>query len=75
VLEYEDVVKPLGTQAPHPYSPKETFTDGQLIEHKKFGVGYVLSVQQPPVKVSVLFADATRLLVCGVGLNSAPEAS
>lgn len=66
MLDYEALVKQRSSE-PRPYNIKDTFTDGQFIEHKRFGVGYVLLVHQPPVKISVLFSDTTRLLACRVG--------
>jgi hypothetical protein len=38
-----------------------------LFKHPSFGVGYVVAVLSPPVKMEVMFADKVRLLVCGPG--------
>ncbi len=75
MLDYKAVIMQRKSEAPRPYSPKDTLTDGQLIKHQKFGVGYVINVHQPPVKVSVLFPDTTRVLVCGVRSNNEPGAT
>lgn len=44
-----------------PYSAKDTFAVGELVEHPKFGRGTVKSVATQ--KIDVEFADATRALV------------
>lgn len=49
----------------HPYNSRVRFSDGEFINHQAFGEGYVLAVRHPPVKMVVLFADRSRLLVCG----------
>jgi hypothetical protein len=49
---------------PRPYRPTSSFGPGELIDHVKFGLGYVLVMREPPDKMEVLFADQQRLLVC-----------
>lgn len=46
------------------YTINETFGEGDLITHKKFGDGYVVSVNGG--KISVSFVDGERTLVHGV---------
>ncbi len=46
------------------YGISETFKEGDIITHKKFGDGYVIAVLAG--KVSVAFVDGERTLVHGV---------
>lgn len=48
------------------YGTGATFVSGQLIEHPRFGQGFVERVLEDG-KVSVVFRDATRTLVHGSG--------
>jgi hypothetical protein len=49
---------------PHkPYSMSGSFGEGDWIEHSTFGLGCVQSFT-PPNKITVRFADTTRLLIC-----------
>jgi hypothetical protein len=60
------------------YSTTRAYADGQYLKHSKFGVGYVLIVRDPAVKMVVLFADQKRLMVCEIGPSNEatePEAS
>lgn len=53
---------PTFSDAPrHPYSPRESFTKGQLILHTKFGVGEVVEVRAG--KIDVRFTDELRTLL------------
>ncbi len=45
------------------YSMAGSFGEGDWIEHKTFGLGCVQSFT-PPNKITVRFADSTRMLVC-----------
>ncbi len=45
------------------YSMTGSFGEGDWIEHKTFGLGCVQSFT-PPNKITVRFADSTRMLVC-----------
>ena len=49
------------------YSAKLSFTNGQYLKHSKFGDGYVIALTSPPTKMSVLFEDRKRILLCGPG--------
>lgn len=44
-----------------PYRVTETFTEGQLVRHSKFGDGVVVRILDPK-KVEILFKDDTRTL-------------
>jgi hypothetical protein len=46
-----------------PYSATTPLVVGDVVEHVKFGVGVVTATE--PRRAVVLFADATRKLVCG----------
>jgi len=49
---------------PHkPYSMSGSFGEGDWIEHSTFGLGCVQSFT-PPNKITVRFADTTKMLVC-----------
>ncbi|MBP1594912.1 MAG: hypothetical protein H6Q05_289 [Acidobacteria bacterium] len=49
---------------PHkPYSMSGSFGEGDWIEHGVFGLGCVQSFT-PPNKITVRFADSTKLLIC-----------
>ena len=55
-------------QAAHaftPYSPRQTFKDGDLMRHAKFGDGVVLRVIDAN-KIEVLFRDCPRTLAHGL---------
>jgi hypothetical protein len=49
---------------PRPYSPRETFVLGDVIEHKSFGVGIVMGFKEGN-KIIVVFKDTTRKLAQG----------
>lgn len=46
---------------PRPYSPRESFAEGDWVEHGKFGAGRVVQVRDG--KIEVKFNDGTRLLI------------
>jgi len=48
------------------YSVKEAFASDEVIEHPKFGVGFVLE-EVTDKRIKVLFQDAERVLVCRHG--------
>ena len=50
--------------SPLPYSVREVFKPDDIIEHKGFGVGFVIAVPGGN-KLEVLFADQVRKLVMG----------
>jgi hypothetical protein len=62
-----------GSQELRAYCTTGSYTDGQYVEHTKFGEGYVLDILGPPMKMEVLFADRKRLLVCGPGSTSSAQ--
>jgi hypothetical protein len=45
------------------YSMSGSFGEGDWIEHKTFGLGCVQTFT-PPNKITVRFADSTRMLIC-----------
>jgi hypothetical protein len=49
---------------PRPYSPKEIFVLGDVIEHKSFGIGIVMGFKEGN-KIIVVFKDTTRKLAQG----------
>jgi len=49
---------------PRPYSPRETFVLGDVIEHQSFGTGIVMGFKEGK-KIIVVFRDTTRILVQG----------
>jgi hypothetical protein len=48
------------------YAMSGSFKEGEWIEHVKFGLGQVQTFV-PPNKITVRFADTSRLLVCNQG--------
>lgn len=48
-----------------PYSVKDLYTAGELIQHTQFGLGIVEAVRSPQ-KVSILFKLGERLLIHGM---------
>ena len=53
---------------PTAYAPRQNHTLGQVIEHKKFGIGVVMGLKHN--KIIVVFKDRTRRLL--TGRNKAP---
>jgi hypothetical protein len=49
---------------PLPYSPRQTYLNGQVILHGKFGTGIVMGEREGG-KILVVFEDDTRVLVHG----------
>jgi hypothetical protein len=49
---------------PRPYSPKETFALGDVIEHQSFGTGIVMGFKEGK-KIIVVFRNTTRILLQG----------
>jgi hypothetical protein len=60
---WEEVMQEAASKPHKKYSMSGSFGDGDWIEHSKFGLGCVQSFVAPN-KITVRFADATRLLVC-----------
>lgn len=48
-----------------PFTVHDTYEEGELLQHKKFGEGVVLRVVEFR-KIEVLFQDATRMLAHGM---------
>lgn len=44
------------------YAPATTFTEGQVLDHKLFGLGFVLK-ELPDAKIDVVFPAGTKTLV------------
>ena len=47
-----------------PYTITASFKDGDVVQHKKFGLGKVLELV-PPNKVKILFEEGAKLMICG----------
>jgi hypothetical protein len=60
---WEEVMKEAAAKPHKKYSMSGSFGEGDWIEHTTFGLGCVQSFT-PPNKITVRFADSTRLLVC-----------
>jgi hypothetical protein len=60
---WEEVMQQASTKPHKRYSMAGSFGEGDWIEHATFGLGCVQSFT-PPNKITVRFADSTRLLVC-----------
>jgi hypothetical protein len=60
---WEEVMQEASAKPHKKYSMSGSFGEGDWIEHATFGLGCVQSFVAPN-KITVRFADATRLLVC-----------
>jgi hypothetical protein len=60
---WEEVMQEASAKPHKKYNMSGNFGEGDWIEHATFGLGCVQSFV-PPNKITVRFADATRLLVC-----------
>jgi hypothetical protein len=60
---WEEVMQEASAKPHKKYSMSGNFGEGDWIEHATFGLGCVQSFT-PPNKITVRFADSTRLLVC-----------
>ncbi len=60
---WEEVMQEASSKPHKTYSMSGSFGEGDWIEHKAFGLGCVQSFT-PPNKITVRFADSTRMLVC-----------
>lgn len=58
---WEKAIAGKGVHDFRPYRVSETFTEGQLVRHSKFGDGVVLRILDPK-KVEILFKDDARTL-------------
>ena len=60
---WDEVMKEAADKPHKQYSMSGSFGEGDWIEHKTFGLGCVQSFVAPN-KITVRFADSTRMLVC-----------
>jgi len=60
---WEEAMQEAANKPHKKYSMSGSFAEGDWIEHSHFGLGCVQSFV-PPNKITVRFADSTRLLVC-----------
>jgi hypothetical protein len=60
---WEEVMQEAVSKPHKKYTMSGSFGEGDWIEHATFGLGCVQSFV-PPNKITVRFADATRMLVC-----------
>ncbi|HSW38793.1 MAG TPA: hypothetical protein VLL97_04805 [Acidobacteriota bacterium] len=60
---WEEVMQEASGKPHKKYNMSGSFAEGDWIEHATFGLGCVQSFA-PPNKITVRFADSTRLLVC-----------
>jgi len=60
---WEEVMQEASTKPHKTYSMSGSFGEGDWIEHTHFGLGCVQSFT-PPNKITVRFADSTRMLIC-----------
>lgn len=62
---WEKAIAGKGVRDFRPYRVSETFAEGELIRHAKFGDGVVMRVLDPK-KVEILFKDDARTLAQGL---------
>jgi hypothetical protein len=60
---WEEVMQEAVAKPHKKYSMSGSFDEGDWIEHSTFGLGCVQTFV-PPNKITVRFADSTRLLIC-----------
>jgi hypothetical protein len=60
---WEEVMEEAASKPHKQYSMSGSFDEGDWIMHSTFGLGCVQSYT-PPNKISVRFADSTRMLIC-----------
>jgi peptide subunit release factor 1 (eRF1) len=63
---WDEIMKEAASKPHKKYAMAGSFSEGDWIEHAKFGLGCVLAFV-PPNKITVRFADSTKLLVCNQG--------
>lgn len=56
----------IGVAHARAYDIKTEFTENDVIEHPRFGIGFVVELVSPK-KVEVLFEDGLRKLACNIG--------
>lgn len=62
---YNEKIQASLMKTPKAFNINESFEEGDVIDHKKFGRGVVLKVI-PPDRMEVIFKDETRALACKV---------
>jgi len=60
---WSEVMQEASAKPHKAYSMAGSFAEGDWIEHSTFGLGCVQSFT-PPNKITVRFADSTRMLIC-----------
>ena len=60
---WDEIMNEAASKPRKKYSMSGNFREGDWIEHVKFGLGCVQAFV-PPNKITVRFADSTKLLVC-----------
>ena len=63
---WEEIMNEAASKPHKKYAMSGNFSEGDWIEHAKFGLGCVQAFV-PPNKITVRFADETKLLVCNQG--------
>ena len=63
---WEEAMQEAANKPHKTYSMSGSFNEGDWIEHATFGLGCVQAFN-PPNKISVRFAESTRLLICNQG--------
>jgi len=63
---WEETMKEAASKPHKKYAMSGSFEEGDWIEHAKFGLGCVQTFV-PPNKITVRFADSSKLLVCNQG--------
>ena len=62
--QYEQQMAGKNVAQAKPYSPKDTYVAGDVLQHPTFGIG-VASVVKDPTKVEVIFEGGVKLLAQG----------
>lgn len=62
--DFDRLVAGKDLSSARPYSPRETFTQGELLQHPSFGVGVVSAVKTGG-KVEVVFPSSVKVLLHG----------
>jgi hypothetical protein len=64
VLSFDDLLRGRSAASARRYSPRDTYAQGQVIEHPSFGTGFV-SALRDAAKIEVTFRSAVKTLVHG----------
>ena len=59
---FEELAEKFKKKMPLPYSMSGSFENDDVIDHKTFGMGFVISASRD--KMEVAFSDGPRILVC-----------